>query len=318
MLAIVYDGEARLRTDVRKPRVSRGEALVAVRLGGICSTDLEILRGYMGFEGVMGHEFVGVVEAGPSQWMGKRVVGEINCVCGRCDMCRSGLSNHCRKRTVLGIDGRAGCFAEYVAVPTRNLHQVPAGVTDLQAVFAEPLAAALQVLRQVKLDASAKAVVLGDGRLGQLVARAIKSRAGRPVLVGKHRSKLEAAEKQGIQTVALEEFNPAADADVVIEATGDPAGLELAMRAVRPRGTIVLKSTYAGEKGINLTPLVINEVTVVGSRCGPFPEALKALGDNEVDISALVSRRFPLSEGLDALKAARRRDVIKVIIEVSN
>ena len=271
----------------------------------------------MDFRGVMGHEFVGVVEAGPSQWIHKRVVGEINCVCSRCDMCRSGLSNHCRKRTVLGLDGRDGAFADYVAVPPRNLHQIPAGVTDLQAVFTEPLAAALQVLRQVKLDAAEKVIVLGDGRLGQLVARAIKSRAGRPILVGKHRPKLEAAEKQGVQTVALGEFAPAADADVVVDATGSPAGLELAMRAVRPRGTIVLKSTYAGDKGANLTPLVIDEVTVVGSRCGPFPDALKALAEKEVDISALVSRRFPLSRGLDALEAAGDSDAIKVIIEVS-
>jgi len=290
---------------------------VAVRLAGVCSTDLEILRGYMGFRGIMGHEFVGLVEAGPSQWVGKRVVGEINCVCGRCDMCRSGLSNHCRKRTVLGIDGRDGVFAEYVALPTRNLHEVPAGVSDLQAVFTEPLAAALQILRQVKLDPSAKIIVLGDGRLGQLAARAIKSRAARPMLVGKHRVKLEAAEKQGIQAVSLEEFVPAADADVVVEATGAPSGFDLAMRTVRPRGTIVLKSTYAGDNGPNLTRLVVEEVTVVGSRCGPFPAALKALAEKEVDISALVSRRFPLSRALEALKAAGESDVIKVIIEVS-
>jgi threonine dehydrogenase-like Zn-dependent dehydrogenase len=317
MLALVFDGGAALRTRYPRPRPAAGEALVRVHMAGVCSTDLEILDGYMGFRGVMGHEFVGTVVEGPKRWKAKRVVSEINCVCGRCDMCKSGLADHCRKRTVLGIDGRDGVFAQYVAVPQRNLHEVPAGIDDAEAVLVEPLAAAFQLVRQVKLDPSDKVVVLGDGRLGQLIARVLRLRLNRTVMVGKHAAKLDAAEKQGIQTRLLEDFAARSDADVVVDATGRPGGLELAMRTVRPRGTIVLKSTTAAGGNVNLSPVVINEVTIVGSRCGPFPDALRALARRHVDVSALISRRFPLREGLAALEAAGRQDVIKVLIDVS-
>lgn len=317
MLAVVFDSELELRTDYPDPRPGRSDALVAVSIGGICSTDLEVLKGYMGFTGVMGHEFVGRVVSGPEKWQKQRVVAEINCVCGRCDMCKGGLANHCRDRTVLGIDGRDGVFAEYVSVPVRNLHAVPDSVSDEQAVFVEPLAAAFQIVRQLDFGRSDRVVVLGDGRLGQLVARVLGTVVRRPVLVGRHENKLEAAEKAGIQTVAEGEFSPRADVDVVVDATGSAEGLETAMRAVRPRGVIVLKSTVAAGKELNLAPLVINEVTVIGSRCGPFPDAVSALSEGAVDVSALVTGRFPLRQGPDALEAAASGEHVKVLIDVA-
>lgn len=316
MLALVFDGKPVLRDDYPAPVPGEGEALVAVRMAGVCGTDLQVAGGYMDFRGVMGHEFVGEVVQGPARWKHKRVVAEICCVCGTCDMCTSGLSNHCRSRSVLGIDGHDGVFAEYVCVPVRNLHEVPAGVGDAEATFAEPLAAALQVVRQVGIDAGARAVVLGDGRLGQLVARVLKNVRADLLLVGKYAAKLEAAEKVGIRTAALETFRPDAAADVVVDATGSPAGIELALRTVRPRGTIILKTTAAAAAPVNLAPLVVNEVTLIGSRCGPFAAALRALADGDVDVSALISRRFALARATDALEAAAADNVIKVLIDV--
>ncbi len=316
MLALVFDGKVTLRSDYPAPRPARGEALIAVRVAGVCSTDLEVTKGYMGFAGVMGHEFVGEVIDGPMPWRHKRVVAEINCVCGRCDMCRSGLSNHCRGRTVIGIAGRDGVFAEQVAIPALNLHEVPAAVSDEQAVFAEPLAAAFQVTRQVRFQRSDTVIVLGDGRLGQLVARVLRPLVGRLVLVGKHPAKLEMAEKQGIQTTVVEEFVPRADTSVVVDATGSSSGFDLAMRAVRPRGVIVLKSTFTTTEALNLSPLVVAEVTVIGSRCGPLDEALGALASGAVDVSALVSRRYPLARAEEALRAAGDPENVKVLIDV--
>jgi len=314
--ALVFDGEPALRDDWPVPRAGAGEALVAVRLAGVCKTDLEILKGYMGFTGVMGHEFVGQVAAGPPAWQGRRVVAEINCVCGRCDLCVAGLSNHCRNRSVIGIDAHDGVFAEYVAVPVRNLHAVPEGLSDEQAVFAEPLAAACEILHQVDLHETDRAVVLGDGRLGQLVARVLKGRTGELLLVGRHETKLEAAEKQGIQTRLAGQFVACADADLVVDATGSADGFELATAAVRPRGTIVLKSTFAAAGALDLAPIVIHEITVVGSRCGPFAEALDLLAAGEVDVSALLTGRCPLAAGLEAFEAARRPDSLKVLLDV--
>lgn len=315
MLAVVFDGKTASLVEHPKPKCAKGEALIAVRAAGVCSTDLEILKGYMGFRGVMGHEFVGTVVEGPPSWVAKRVVGEINCVCGRCDMCTSGLSNHCRNRGVVGIDRRDGVFAEFVSMPVANLHVVPDGMDDAAAVFVEPLAAALQVLRQVRVEGAGVVVVIGDGRLGQLVARVMKLTGARCLLVGRYPAKLDAAEKQGIETVLAEAFVPAAKAGIVVEASGSPGGLELAMRTVRPRGTIVLKSTFAGG-GPNLSPLVVNEVTVVGSRCGPFPDAIAALASGKIDVSALVACRFGLGGALEALEAAGKPENIKVLIDV--
>ena len=323
MLALVFDGKPVLRDDYPRPRPGKGEVLLAVRTAGICSTDLQILTGYMsregprgGFRGVMGHEFVATVAAGARDWLGKRVVAEINCPCGRCDMCGRGLGKHCPNRTVLGIDGRDGVFAEYAAVPAANLHELPDSISDDQAVFVEPLAAAFQILHQVEIRRSGSVVVLGDGRLGQLIARVLKGRSDRLVMVGRHEAKLNLAQNQGIETVKVEKLTPSAASDVVIDATGTAGGFDLAMRMVKPAGTIVLKSTFAGPADMNLAPLVINEVTVVGSRCGPFGEAIAALAAGEVEVADLITARFPLQRGLDALAAAASGENIKVIIDV--
>jgi threonine dehydrogenase-like Zn-dependent dehydrogenase len=317
MLALVYDGkQALMRGDYPQPSAPAGQALIGVRMAGVCRTDLEILKGYMNFSGVLGHEFVGTVLQGPARWKGKRIVAEINCVCGRCDLCVRGLSNHCRNRTVVGIDGRDGCFAQQIVLPARNLHEVPPSVSDEQAVMVEPLAAAMQIVKQVRVNRTDNVVVLGDGKLGQLVARALKGHTTKLLLVGKHAAKLEAAEKQGIQTVLADEFLTRGLADIVVEATGRAEGLELAMRTVRPRGTIVLKSTIAAQAGMNLAPLVVNEVTVVGSRCGPFGDAIRALASRQVDVDALVSAVFPLRQGLAALEAAGRSENIKVLLDM--
>ena len=317
MLALVFDGTAALRTDYPRPRAAAGEAVVAVTVAGVCSTDLEILKGYMGFSGVIGHEFVGRVAEGPGEWLGRRVVGEINCPCGRCGLCRDGLGNHCPGRTVVGIAGRDGVFAEHVALPVANLYEVPPAVDDDRAVFVEPLAAAFQVLEQVDVGGRAVAV-LGDGRLGQLVARVLAGAAGRLLLVGRHEAKLRLAARQGIETCPGEAFQPAGQFDVVVDATGRADGFALAMEAVRPRGTIVLKSTVAGVGGPNLSPLVINEVTVVGSRCGPFRRALRALQAGQVEVASLITARFGLSDGLAALEAARSGGNVKVLIDVGS
>lgn len=316
MQALVFDGQVTLQEDYPRPAVAPGEALVAVRMAGVCRTDLEVVKGYMDFRGVMGHEFTGQVVEGPTEWVGKRVVSEINCVCGKCEMCRVGLSNHCRDRTVLGIDGHDGVFAEYVAVPARNLHHVPDSVSDVEAVMVEPLASAYQVVRQIKFESSDNVVILGDGRLAQLIVRVLKPLLPNCLLVGKYPRKLEAAEKDGVQTALVRDFRPSSQADVVIDATGHPSGFELALRAVRPRGTILLKSTFAAEKGLNLAPLVIKEVKVVGSRCGPFPDALRLLASREIDVSALISKRMPLRQGVEALSVAGRDGNLKVLIDV--
>ncbi len=317
MLALVFDGTPKIERDYPAPKLAPGEALVSVKQAGVCSTDLEILKGYMGFHGVLGHEFVGEVVQGPAQWQGKRVVAEINCTCGRCGMCDRGLGNHCTDRGVLGIYRRDGAFAEQIAVPVRNLHEVPANVSDDAAVFVEPLAAAYQILTQVTANPADEVVVLGGGRLGQMVVRALKGQYSNLTLVGRGEAKLKAAASAGVRTVPVSEFKPANHADIVVDATGSPQGFELAMQTVRPRGTIVLKSTTAaGAGGLNLAPLVINEVTVIGSRCGPFARALQALSSGEVDLTGLVSRRFGLADGLAALEAARSPQNIKVLIDV--
>ena len=317
MRAIVFDGQAVLREDHPEPRPADGEALVAVRLAGVCSTDLEVLKGYMSFTGVMGHEFVGEVLEGPPELLGRRVAGEINCPCGTCPTCQAGRGNHCPYRTVVGIVGRDGCFAERIVLPPANLHAIPDNVPDTSAVFVEPLAAAFQFVKQVPLSPNSRTVVLGDGRLGQLCARVAALHSEKVTLVGKHEAKLALARGAGVQAVSLSDYEPAKDADVVVEATGNPAGLELAMQAVRPLGTIVLKSTTAVGAETSLAPLVVDEVTVVGSRCGPFAAAIAALGDGSVQVEDLASRLLPLSAGPEEIfAAARNGENVKVLVDV--
>ena len=320
MRALVFDH--RLSFDPRHPEppADGGDTLLKVRQAGICATDLEITRGYMGFRGVLGHEFVAEVVASPDKALvGQRVVGEINVVCGRCDLCLSGLSSHCRNRSVLGILNHDGAFADHVRLPAVNLHALPKNVDDDQAVFVEPLAAAFQVLKQIKLDGENGrgrkwVTVLGDGRLGLLVAQVLRD-TGCPVrVIGKHPDKLALCEKWSIRSRPLSDIVPRRDQDVVVDCTGSASGFELAMQMVRPRGTIVLKSTFAAGKPLNLAPLVIDEIQVVGSRCGPFREAIRALAEKRIDVTSLIHRRMRLEQGVEAMDLAGRPGVLKVIL----
>lgn len=318
MRALTFRDGLRFEPHYPDPVAGPDEAVVRVVLAGICATDLHIIDGYMNFAGVLGHEMVGTVESATMQWRGKRVVAEINCPCRKCDLCARGLSNHCRSRTVMGIAGREGCFAERVVIPEANLHEVPAGVSDEEAVFVEPLAAAYQVLAQCPVDARSVVSVVGTGRLGLLVAQVLKATGCRLRAVGRNPIKLERCEKLGVQAVHVDEVALRNDQDLVVECSGSPGGLRLAMGLVRPRGTIVLKSTYSDRAAevVNLAPLVIHEVKVVGSRCGPFGEAINALARKAVEARTLISREFPLEGGVEALEACRRPETIKVLLRV--
>lgn len=321
MQALVFqNGKVRLEKNYPDPKPEADEVLIAVKKAGVCSTDLEILLGYMGFTGVMGHEFVGRVVKGPKDLQGKRVVGEINCVCGRCDMCLSGLSPHCRTRQVVGIKEHEGVFAELVTLPVRNVHALPDTVNDEEAVFVEPLAAAMQIIKQVPNDPRAKTVVVGDGRLGLLVVQVLAAAAaggkGKVILVGKHPEKLSFADKRGIQTMVLDEILLKPEWDVVVDCTGKAEGFATCCALVRPRGKFILKSTFAPGQVIDLSPLVINEVTLVGSRCGPFPEAINALAADRIVTNGLITSRFKLTDGINALEKAQDSRQIKVLLEV--
>lgn len=313
MRALVWDGEA-LRLEQRGPREARGWARLRVLLAGVCSTDLQLLRGYMDFVGVPGHEVVGVVEDGPADLVGRRVVAEINFACGACASCAAGLGRHCPTREVMGILEADGAFAEQVLVPPANLHVVPEGLSDEEAVFTEPLAAAFEVLEQVHVRPGASAVVLGDGKLGLLVALALHSAGARVTCVGRHAHKLEHLSRAGVQVALAGADTPAGKVDLVVEATGSREGLARAMTLVRPRGTLVLKSTVADAHALSLAPLVIDEVTVVGSRCGPFAPALAALAAGRVSVAPLVEAVYPLEEGPAAVAHAGRPGALKVLL----
>lgn len=309
--------------EVEAPAIGGDEALVRVRLAGVCSTDLEIARGYKGgFRGVMGHEFVGeVAQVGSGAndgWLGKRVVGEINIGCGGCDLCRRGLGKHCRRRAALGISGHDGVFAEYVALPVANLHAVPDSVPDEAAVFTEPLAAALEICEQLHITPSQRIVVIGDGRLGLLVAMALNRTGAQVTLLGRTPAKLAIAQSAGVATALTGETGPFLDApaDIVVEVTGSPQGFTLARQLVRPMGTIVLKSTYAGDlEHFDASALVVDEITLVGSRCGPFAPALRLLEHGAIDPRPLIHARYPLAQGVEALEHAAAKGVLKVLIE---
>lgn len=299
--------------------LSEGEAVVRVTLSGICNTDVEIVRGYAGFEGTIGHEFVGVVESAPSEpsLVGERVVGEINAGCGDCELCRAGDSRHCPRRTVLGIVGRDGAHAEFLRLPIANLLRVPEEVSDEHAVFTEPLAAACGITERVSFDEETRVAVLGDGKLGLLCAQALALTSARPVLIGKHRDKLEIAGRRGIETMTLEEVareSPRAF-DVVVEASGSESGFALALDLLRPRGTLVLKSTFHGETKVATARIVVNEISVVGSRCGRFAPALELLRQGAVDVESLISEQYSLADGVRAIARATANGVIKVLLK---
>ncbi len=317
MKALVWDGhEAKVCEHPEPVATASDEAIVEVSLAGVCATDLEITRGYMDYRGVLGHEFVGRVEWGPEEWVGSRVVGEINAACGACEVCAEGNPRHCPNRSVLGIQDRDGVFAERVVLPIANLHRVPDEVLDEAAVFAEPLAAAFEILEQVDVGACDHCLVFGDGRLGLLIAQVLATTGASVHAVGRHREKLALLEARGVRTVTADDFEAAPfQADIVVEATGSADGFARAIAATRPRGTLVLKSTVADAPSVDLAPLVIHEITVVGSRCGPFGPALEALANSSVDVAPLIAERFPLSRGVEALDRARQKGVLKVLID---
>jgi len=321
MRALVLDGALRLETDRPVPQAPPGEALIRVRQAGICNTDLELVKGYLAFKGVPGHEFVGVVQSvtGVTSYplMGRRVAGEINAACGVCETCRAGRPTHCPNRTTLGIDRRDGAFAEYLTLPVGNLHPIPDVVTDDQAVFVEPLAAACEILQQVHLRPTDRVVVVGDGKLGLLCAQVLSLTGCHLTVLGRHAGKLDTlcATRHGIR-VSTSADDVDRGADVVVEATGTPDGLATARALVRPRGTIVLKSTYHGALTVNLTMAVVDEVSLVGSRCGPFAPAIRLLEQRLVEVEPMIHARYALDDGLAAFERASAKGTLKVLLKM--
>jgi alcohol dehydrogenase len=314
VLALRLDGQPRL-AELDPPLAQPGEARLRVRLAGICSTDLHLVRGYMSFAGTLGHEFVGeVIGCDDVEWLGRRVTGEINLACRRCDRCRSGLERHCAARSVLGILGKDGCFAEELTLPVANLHVVPDTLPDELALFTEPLAAAFEVLEQLHVRPTWRVAVLGDGKLGTLVALVVAQSGAEVTLVGRHPHKLARVESAGIRVARVEDAL-GGDFDAVVEATGSPAGFERARSLLRPRGALVLKSTFHGALQLATAPLVIDELTLVGSRCGPFAPALRALAAGRIDPRPLLEAIYPLRQGLDALAHAALPGASKIVLD---
>ncbi|HKS28928.1 MAG TPA: alcohol dehydrogenase catalytic domain-containing protein [Pyrinomonadaceae bacterium] len=320
MRALRYENGELSLDEIEKPSDER-EALVRVTLSGICNTDVEIVRGYAGFEGTIGHEFVGVVESAPEgseHLLGQRVVGEINAGCGECELCLSGDSRHCARRTVLGIVGRDGAHAEFLKLPPVNLLPVPQSVPDERAVFAEPLAAAWGITERAPVDKEARVAVIGDGKLGLLCAQALAlAEPARLVLVGKHANKLEIAGRRGVETALLNDVQGKwlREFDVVVEASGSESGFSLALDLLRPLGTLVLKSTFHGETSVATARIVVDEISVVGSRCGRFGPALALLERGAVDVESLISEQYPLSDGVRAMERATANGIIKVLLK---
>lgn len=318
MKAVVFDNELKLVNDYEKPTPKKGEALIKITLAGICNTDFEITKGYMGYKGILGHEFVGVVEdvnGEDKSLVGKRVVGEINNGCEACDLCHQGLQRHCFSRQTLGIWQKDGCFAQYLTWPTKNLLEVPKNVSDEQAVFVEPLAAGLEILEQLHIQPVEKVVILGDGKLGLTTALALNASNIDVLLVGKHQNKLDIAKKQGVNVKLLADLEVKKEWDFVVEATGSISGFEMALALTKPRGTLVLKSTVAASKEFNLAPIVIDEIRVQGSRCGQFAPALRLLASGRVNFSPLVTATYNIDKAIEAFEKNKEKDTLKVLIK---
>ena len=309
--------QLQLKSDLPIPDSPAGEARIKVLRAGICNTDLELLRGYYPYTGILGHEFVGVVESGAPNLINKRVVGEINAACGKCHFCLTNQPTHCEQRTVLGIVNRNGAFADYLTLPVANLHAVPDQVTTDAATFTEPLAAALEIQEQVKILPEHNVLVVGDGKLGQLVAQTIALTGCDLLVIGRHHDKLEKLALRGIK-VGFEDIVSPRSFDIAIECTGNPDGFNLALFGLRPRGTLVLKSTYAGKLTLDASAIVVDEITVVGSRCGPFAKALDLLSQNKVDVTSLIETCYPLEEGLAAFSYAQQRGTLKVLLKMDS
>jgi len=296
------------------PRRKPGHALIRLLCGGICNTDIELLRGYYGFSGTPGHEFVGeVVDSDDPLWTGKRVVGEINLACGHCDWCARGLGRHCPRRTVLGIVKHPGAFAEYLTLPENNLREVPKNVPTEHAVFTEPIAAACEILDQVKIQRGTPVAVLGDGKLGLLIAQVLHAHGAQVHLYGRHRAKLEIAEDAGIRT-AFSNKLPRAAYDYSVDSTGSPEGLNQAAAMTRPRGTLILKSTVHGTVPLDAAPLIANEITMVGSRCGRFEPALRLLRNGQIRLDKMIADQFALADAPQAFTRAQERGILKVLL----
>lgn len=318
MKAVVFDEILKLVDNYEKPVPKKGEALIKIIMAGICNTDYEITKGYMGYKGILGHEFVGIVEEindYDKTLLGKRVVGEINNGCEECDLCHQGLQRHCFNRQTLGIWKKDGCFAEYLTWPVKDLLEVPSNVSDEQAVFVEPLAAGLEILEQLHIQPIEKVVILGDGKLGLTTALALNASNIDVLLVGKHQNKLEIAAKQSVKTKLLNDLEIKKEWDFVVEATGSISGFESALALVKPRGTLVLKSTVAASKEFNLAPIVIDEIRVQGSRCGQFAPALRLLASNKVDFSPMISGIYGIDDAIAGFEKNKEKDTLKVLLK---
>jgi len=319
MKALRFENNQLKLAEIAKPENER-EALIRVTKSGICNTDLEIVRGYAGFSGTIGHEFVGIVEeSNDKNWIGRRVVGEINAGCGACEKCLAGDARHCPNRTVLGIHGRDGAHAEFLTLPTENLLEVPAGVADSQAVFVEPLAAAFGITEQVEIGEQTRVAVIGDGKLGILCAFALSLKSKNTVLIGKHREKLLVAAKRNIEGILLNEAVPRLNRsfDVVVEASGSESGFGAALDLLKPRGKMVLKSTFQGKTNLEMWRVVVDEITITGSRCGRFAPALQLLESGLVTVEDLISEEFSLAEGVEAMRRAAEKGVMKVLLSMN-
>jgi threonine dehydrogenase-like Zn-dependent dehydrogenase len=317
MKALRYENQKLSVSEVPQPKVD-GEAVVRVTLSGICNTDLEIARGYAGFAGTIGHEFVGVIEELPesgSLRVGQRVVGEINAGCGHCDLCRAGDPRHCATRTVLGIVGRDGAHAEFLKLPIANLLPVPDEISDERAVFTEPLAAACGILERALITEDTRVAVIGDGKLGLLCAQVLLTTGAPVVLVGKHQGKLQIAARRGVETITVDHARSRAqEFDVVVEASGSSSGFALALDLLHPRGIVLLKSTFHGATEMDAARIVVDEISVIGSRCGRFVPALELLRANAIEVADLISEEFALTAGLRAMEQAAQPGVLKVLL----
>ncbi|MBM4414367.1 MAG: zinc-binding dehydrogenase [Chloroflexi bacterium] len=313
MRAVMFDGELRLVHDQPLPTVPANEALVKIHMAGICNTDIEITRGYKGFNGILGHEFVGtVVECADAHWVGRRIVGEINAACRTCPTCLRGDDPHCPNRTTVGIYKRAGAMADYISLPIDCLHEVPADVTDAQAVFTEPLAAALEIIQQTHVRPPDRVALVGDGKLGLLIAQVLRLPGCEVTMVGRHPERWDLLHRQGIATCRPEQAE--GWYDVVVDVTGNPEGLKTSRRLVRPRGRLVMKSTVAAETQLDLTMLVVDEIQLIGSRCGPFPAALRLLQRGLIETAPLITATYALDDAMAAFAASR--GALKVLLQM--
>lgn len=315
MKALHFDGQKMtFLTDYDPPKP--GETLVKINLAGICGTDIEILSGYMSYQGIPGHEFVGVIkESQDNHLIGKRVVGEINVGCGICELCKKGLERHCPHRTVLGILGRDGAFAQYLSLPEKNLHVIPDQIRDEQAVFVEPLAAAFEIKEQINLKQGSNIALVGDGRLAQLVALVLNLSCQNITCFGRHKNKLELLKNLGIKTKIGIDSDDNQKFDLVVEATGSNSGFTDSMKLIKPKGTVILKSTLASKTNLDLTSMVINEVSVIGSRCGPFGPAINALASGRISVDNLIDSTYSLEKFQDAFEQAKKPDILKVLLK---